>query len=53
MRWNGGPLGLMSPLTSHDEKVVLAREYVQYERYLEQLIADRRTTPQAIRTGTR
>lgn len=43
--WNDAFLGLMSPLTPHDRQITLAHQYVEYERYLEQLIADRRADP--------
>ncbi|MGW4069266.1 cytochrome P450 [Nocardia grenadensis] len=43
--WNDAFLGLMSPLTGHDRQIELAHQYVEYERYLEQLITDRRAAP--------
>ncbi|MFQ6229739.1 cytochrome P450 [Nocardia sp. NPDC002869] len=43
--WNDAFLGLMSPLIGHDRKIELAHQYVEYELYLEQLIADRRADP--------
>jgi cytochrome P450 len=43
--WNNAFLGLMSPLAGHDEKLALARLYLEYEDYLRALIEDRRRAP--------